>query len=211
MSSRSPADGSYRAPAAVASAELRERGSRFLAELVPIAGEAAARTQLRDIERRHPAATHHCWAWRSGWPPLERCSDAGEPAGTAGPPILRVLQGAAVSDALLVVTRWFGGVKLGRGGLARAYAGAASACLAAARLVDRRPTVTFRMVAPYSAMGAVRKLWAGPGVEVARRDFGERVVAELRVDASAVAEFESAVRNLGGVVELERIPRDTAP
>jgi uncharacterized YigZ family protein len=211
MSSRSPVDGSYRTPAGVASAELREKGSRFLAVLIPIAGEAAARTQLRGIERRHPQATHHCWAWRSGWPPLERCGDAGELAGTAGAPILRVLRGAVVSDALLVVTRWFGGVKLGRGGLARAYSGAASACLAAARLVDRRPTVSYRMVAPYSLMGAVRRLWARPGVEVARQDFGERVVAELCVDASAAAELESAVGELGGGVELERISRGTPP
>jgi hypothetical protein len=79
------------------------------------AGAAAA------IEAAHRDASHCCWAWRLGAPPRERCSDAGEPGGTAGPPILRALQTAELADALLVVVRWFGGTKLGKGGLVRAY------------------------------------------------------------------------------------------
>ena len=212
MSSRSPADASgFRAPAGVASAERREKGSRFLAELMPIDGEASAREGLRGVERRYPDATHHCWAWRSGWPPHERSSDAGEPSGTAGAPILRVLRGAGVSDALMSVSRWFGGVKLGRGGLARAYAASASACLAAARLVERRPTVAYRMIAPYTSMGPVQRVWAGPGVSVVRQDFGERVVAELSVDESSAADFEAAVADLGSAVELRRIDLSPKP
>ena len=72
----------------------------------------------------YPTPPHHCWAWRLGAPPRERSSDAGEPAGTAGVPMLQVLRGAGLSDVLAVVVRWFGGTKLGKGGLARAYAAA---------------------------------------------------------------------------------------
>src|SRR5205085_1574089 len=84
---------------------------------LPAADEAAAKALLSALEREMPNATHHCWAWRLGSPPRERGADAGEPAGTAGMPILQVLRGAGLSDVMAVVVRWYGGVKLGKGGL----------------------------------------------------------------------------------------------
>src|SRR5687768_18408079 len=120
---------SYTAPAGESRAEIREKGSRFLAVIGPAADEAAAKARLATLEREFPDATHHCWAWRLGSPPRERSSDAGEPAGTAGVPILQVLRGAGLSDAQAVAVRWFGGTRLGKGGLARAYAAAAREAL----------------------------------------------------------------------------------
>ena len=113
-------DDFFHSPVGTAEAELREKGSRFLAVVSPVESESDAREELRQLERRYPDATHHCWAWRLGWPSRERSSDAGEPHGTAGEPILRVLRGAGLSNTLAVVVRWFGGVKLGKGGLVRA-------------------------------------------------------------------------------------------
>ena len=106
----------YRAPGAESRAEIRERGSVFLAAIAPAADEAAAKAFLARLQKELPDATHHCWAWRLGAPPRERGADAGEPAGTAGVPILQVLRGAGLSDAMAVVARWFGGIKLGKGG-----------------------------------------------------------------------------------------------
>ncbi len=202
MSSRSPAETGYRAPEGPASAELRDKGSRFLAELVPAASEAEAREALADIERRRTGATHHCWAWRLGWPARERSADAGEPSGTAGAPILRALQGAGVSDALVVVTRWYGGVKLGRGGLVRAYGGAAAECLAAASLVERRETAGYVLTIPYDRSGPAERLLAAPGLAVVRRAFGERVEMVLDVAVAASVSFVQAVAVIGRGVEL---------
>ena len=116
--------GGYLAPASRGEAEIRDRGSRFRAFVLPVVDEGSARSELQRLAAEYPDATHHCWAWRIGEPPHERSSDAGEPSGTAGAPILSVLTGSQISDVLAVVVRWFGGTKLGRGGLVRAYAGA---------------------------------------------------------------------------------------
>jgi len=164
---------SYPSPAGEARAEIREKGSRFLAVIVPAADEAAAKAALAALVRRYPDATHHCWAWRLGAPPRERSSDAGEPAGTAGVPILQVLRGAGLSDVLAVVARWFGGTKLGKGGLARAYAAATRAALAALPVVTRVPIVRVTVSVPFVRVGAVKRLLRPPEVELEREEYVE--------------------------------------
>lgn len=101
---------------------LREKASLFLAELHP-AADATERTRiLAALRKRDHDATHHCFAWREGLPvQAEGSDDDGEPSGTAGSPMLRVLQGEEATDLLAVVIRWYGGTKLGTGGLVRAY------------------------------------------------------------------------------------------
>ena len=139
-------------------AEIREKGSVFLAVLGPAADEAAAKALLAGLEKEFPDATHHCWAWRLGSPPRERSADAGEPAGTAGVPILQVLRGAGLSDVMAVVVRWFGGTKLGKGGLARAYTEATRAAVADLPVVERVPVVTLAISVPYDRLGAAKRL-----------------------------------------------------
>jgi len=162
----------YPSPAGTAEAEIREKGSRFLAVLGPADGEEAAKAGLAAVARRFPDATHHCWAWRVGAPPRERSSDAGEPAGTAGVPILQVLRGAGLSDVLAVVVRWFGGTKLGKGGLARAYASATREALQALPVATRVPIVRFALQIPYERVGAVKRLIHPPAVELASEEYG---------------------------------------
>jgi uncharacterized YigZ family protein len=174
VSSRCDSPPAYRAPRAPARAELRERGSRFLALLEPVTDEGAARERLARIAREHARATHVCYAWRIGAPARERSADAGEPAGTAGAPILRVLRGAKLSDTLVVVARWFGGVKLGKGGLARAYAGSARAAVEAAIFETRVPATRIRVIVPFAAqleahlarLAQLRESLAALGLEV---------------------------------------------
>lgn len=163
---------SYLAPGGEARAEVREKGSRFLARVGPAADEAAARELLAALEREFPDATHHCWAWRLGAPPRERGSDAGEPAGTAGVPILQVLRGAGLSDVMAVVVRWFGGTKLGKGGLARAYAAATREALQVLPVVSRVPTIRVALEVPYEKVGAVKRLIRPPGVELESEEYG---------------------------------------
>jgi len=187
----------YPAPAREARAELRERGSRFLAVLAPAASEEAARQALAALAAEHPDASHHCWAFRVGWPPLERSSDAGEPAGTAGVPILQVLRGAGLSDAVAVVARWFGGTKLGKGGLARAYAGAVREALAELPVVRRVPAVELEVELPYERLGAVKRLVRPPAVEIREAAYGEVVRLTLSVHEAARSALEAALADLG--------------
>lgn len=112
--------------------------SRFLAHAAPIDDEAAARAFIETISAAD--ANHNCWAWRIGQ--AYRFSDDGEPSGTAGKPMLQAIDGQDLDGVVVVVTRWFGGVLLGSGGLIRAYGGTAAKCLQAAekrRLVARVP------------------------------------------------------------------------
>ncbi len=103
--------------------KIKIKGSVFIGTAMPVSSEAAADTVLNSIRKKYNDATHNCFAYRIGSGPgiLERSSDDGEPSGTAGRPILQVVAGRGISDILFVVTRYFGGVKLGKGGLIRAY------------------------------------------------------------------------------------------
>jgi uncharacterized YigZ family protein len=188
---------SYLAPGGEARAEIREKGSRFLAVAGPAADEAAARELLAGLEREFPDATHHCWAWRLGEPPRERSADAGEPAGTAGMPILQVLRGAGLSDVMAVVVRWFGGTKLGKGGLARAYAAAAREALQTLPVIHRVPTVRLTLEVPYEKVGAVKRLIRPPEVELAAEEYGAAARLVLVVHEERREALREALADLG--------------
>lgn len=190
----------YEAPAGESWGEVREKGSRFLAWIGPAGGEDEARAALDRLTREYPDATHHCWAWRLGAPPRERGSDAGEPSGTAGVPILQVLRGADLSDVMAVVIRWFGGVKLGKGGLARAYAGAAREALAGLPTVLRVPTVRVTLEIPYEKVGAVKRLIHPPAVELESEEYGERARLVLAVHEERKDALRQALADLGILV-----------
>lgn len=187
----------YRVPAAAGDGELREKGSRFLAVVAPVVDEEEAKERLAGVRAAHPHATHHCWAWRVGWPSRERSSDAGEPAGTAGVPILQVLRGAELTDVLAVVVRWFGGTKLGKGGLARAYSGATRVALEGLEVAVCRPTVDLAVTVPYDRLGAVKRLVHPPAVELAAEEYGEESRLVLRVVVDRRRHVEETLADLG--------------
>lgn len=112
--------------------EVEVRKSRFLAQAAPVASPDEAMAFLSEVG--DPAATHNCWAWRIH--PAYRFSDDGEPASTAGKPILVAIEGQGLDGVMVVVTRWFGGIKLGAGGLVRAYGGTAAECLRRAERIE---------------------------------------------------------------------------
>jgi len=130
--------------------------SRFLCTLAPVADTTALEAVVGAVRREFPDARHHCTASVLGEDgATARSSDDGEPAGTAGAPMLAALAGAGVTDVVAVVTRYFGGVLLGTGGLVRAYGGAVSGALAQAGLVHRRHVDLVRVAAPSAVAGRV--------------------------------------------------------
>lgn len=173
-----------------ANAELpRISGSRFVAHAAPAASEEAALAVVEERRAADPDATHHCWAYvlADG---RARSSDDGEPRDTAGAPILRHLQGADLAGVVVVVTRWYGGTNLGRGGLVRAYGDATAAVLAAAEVIQRPAMVTRRLHHPYQLTAAVHGVLAAHDAIEVSADYGAevvRTVAVRRTDAEAFA------------------------
>src|SRR3954470_3621387 len=134
--------------------ESEIKRSRFLCTLAPAAGEEAAQAVIRDVRRGHPAASHNCFAYVIGPDGrLHRAGDDGEPGGTAGTPMLQVLLGREVRDTVAVVTRYYGGIQLGAGGLARAYGGAVSAALDEIGTIERRRLVLLNVVLDHARAG----------------------------------------------------------
>lgn len=132
--------------------EHEDRGSRFLAWVFHAPDEAALRRRLAELRAEHAKARHHCWAWFGG-PGAYRFADDGEPGGTAGRPMLQVLEGAGLVEIGAVCVRYFGGVKLGTGGLARAYAGATARAVAALRRRVVPATASFWLALPFDLLG----------------------------------------------------------
>jgi putative IMPACT (imprinted ancient) family translation regulator len=167
-------DAPFRTPAAAGEAELRVKGSRFLARVEPCGSRAAAEARLEEIRRTCHDASHVCWAWRlrAEPEPGEAWSDAGEPSGTAGVPITGALRADDLWDVLGVVVRWFGGTRLGRGGLARAYRDAAAGAVRNAGRIEVMPRVKLEVRVPLDRMGEAHRVltacgavWGGQSVQ----------------------------------------------
>lgn len=143
------------APGSEARSELEVKKSRFVAYAAPAAGWAQAQDFLARIRREHPKARHVCHGFRGSGPDGERCSDDGEPSGTAGLPILGAIRSERLSNVVCVVVRYFGGIKLGAGGLIRAYGSAARQVLREAPIVVTTPKASLRVTVDASKIGAV--------------------------------------------------------
>lgn len=167
----------YLTLAAAGTAARTHERSTFLATAAPAEDEAATRTVVEQLRRRYHDARHICSAWRLGYGSACRESrhDDGEPSGTAGEPILQAIRAAGVSDAVVAVVRYFGGVKLGMGGLARAYGGTAAAALDAA---PRRRILLGRCFAvefPYAQQKSLTHHLARHGGRILASDYGQTV------------------------------------
>lgn len=152
----------------VESLEQIVKKSRFRAIAAPVASEQAAKDFL--ASHSDPGANHNCCAWRIGQ--SYRFSDDGEPSGTAGKPILQAIDGQSLDKVAVVVTRWFGGVLLGTGGLIRAYGGTAAACLRAASIIELIPTLDAKITVQFSDLALVKaKLASFSSVRIIQETF----------------------------------------
>lgn len=198
---------SYRVPGRDATAEIEVRRSRFRCAIRRVPDEPAARGVVAAVRREHPDAGHHCSAFVLGPDAaVERSSDDGEPSGTAGPPMLEALRGAAggvgVSDAVAVVTRWFGGVLLGTGGLARAYGDAVRVALdeAGTLVCERRTELVLELA--HAEAGRLESDLRSRGVTVLGVEYDVAARLRVAVPTPEVDAFADLVAGLtsGGVV-----------
>ena len=199
----------YPVPAARTRVENRIQNSRFIATLAPAATAEDAREFLAGVRAEFPDATHNCFAFVAG-PPGSTAAigsgDDGEPPGTAGRPMLSVLLNSGVGDVAVVVTRYFGGVKLGKGGLVRAYSGAVQHALREATIVQRIEWVVLRARFGYAHSDVVRRALGREDLSVLGETFGDDVSLEIRVPADRMAAIESALLDAtAGSVRIERV------
>lgn len=182
------------------------KGSRFIATAVPVSDEAAAKHALAELRAEMPDATHHCSAWRIAAPSLERANDDGEPGGSAGRPILAQLQGRGLVNAAVIVTRYYGGTKLGVGGLVRAYGGAAAAALDAAITEPYVPRVTLRIVHGYPDADVVERALTDAAVGEVDVEYGTDVRRDIEVATDRVDALADTLRDATrGRARLQRL------
>ncbi|MEQ1504237.1 MAG: YigZ family protein [Myxococcota bacterium] len=169
------------------------KGSRFVTVVGPAPDEAAAMAVVHATEAAHPGADHCCWAWRllDG---RSRSWDAAEPRGSAGRPILAQLEGHEVVNAVAVVVRYFGGTKLGVGGLIRAYGGAAGMALDRAEVVEVAATRELVIAYGYADTAAVEAALAGAPVTVIEAAYDASVTLRVRVEVDAAEALNAALR-----------------
>ena len=189
---------SYKTVGGTAKAEIVVKKSRFIASVFPVVSQDEALARLEETRKKYYDARHNCYAWQIG----KKCefikySDDGEPQGTAGIPILDILKGEGITDVLVVVTRYFGGVLLGTGGLVRAYSQAAKEGLSSAGIVTRTKYTAMEITVDYFQHGKVQYLLLKEGHKITDTVFSDKVKITVacifgKEDALSAAVSESA-------------------
>lgn len=198
----------YLVPSEYGEDEFIEKKSRFIGRIWPVETEEEALARIQEMKKKHYDATHNCWAYiiRDG---AVRFSDDGEPGGTAGMPMLQVLQREGLFNALCVVTRYFGGILLGAGGLVRAYTKGAKIAVDAAGKSMKRVWTVLYVPCPYSFYERVRLEAEAFGGIVRKADFGAEVELELLFPEAKTQEFLDRLTDMtAGTVESMEIGQE---
>lgn len=186
----------YRTIAAPAEDEFTEKKSRFIGYIAPVTTEQEATAFIEGIRARHREARHNCYAYRLRQNNLARFSDDGEPSGTAGRPILEVLQREELTDVCVVVTRYFGGILLGTGGLARAYTQGCKIAVAAAEVLCMHPAAECTLTADYGFYGKLQNLLPQYGAVPLDTAFEGDVTVRFMLRQERLAPFARALEEL---------------
>jgi uncharacterized YigZ family protein len=197
---------SFRTLAGTAETELKIQRSRFLAFAFPIESEPGAQSHLDDLSHRYHDARHFCFGYKLGVGPdtISRKSDAGEPSGTAGEPIINSIGKMDLTDVLVIVVRYFGGIKLGTGGLARAYGQAAGMALAEAGAKEVSLGREFILRFPYTHDKTIRRLLEKRKGHLVKQNYDEKVVWRIWLPHSVWRGFAETLTELtAGTVALE--------
>jgi uncharacterized YigZ family protein len=188
----------YPIPAQEARAEIKVKNSLFIATAAPVFSVEEAREFMARIKSEFSDASHNVPAYAVGYGPavIAHCSDDGEPSGTAGRPILAVLQGSGLGDLAIVVTRYFGGTKLGTGGLARAYGDAAKAVLEILPRAEKVPTHTAMLVIPYNYLERIRLLVAAHNGRILDEEFAADITVTMQFTVETFPAFQAALEEM---------------
>lgn len=191
----------YKIPAKLYRTEETIKRSRFIATVAHAFTEEDAKVFISIIKNEFPDATHNCWAFVAG-PPGDTAriglSDDGEPHGTAGKPILTVLLHSEIGEIVAVVTRYFGGTKLGTGGLVRAYSGSVKNALAGLSIKEKRDVITLTAILDYSKVTAVRQMIESFNSEIIEAKYEADVSFKIELPKNNKDSFIHAITDLTG-------------
>lgn len=180
-------------------AEIVVKKSRFIAHIAPAATEEEAAEFISDCKKEYWDARHNCHAFCVGLDPeITRCSDDGEPAQTAGKPMLDVLLSSGLKNTVAVVTRYFGGTLLGTGGLVRAYSSAVQAALQDCVVIEKKLCVLARVQVDYSLIGRLQRLIKDSPVMLQDMEYAEKATAKLIIPAGAQESFAKNLADISG-------------
>ena len=188
---------SYPIPEQQAVAEIEIKKSRFIAYARHIVSRETGMAWLEEIKAEYPDARHHCWAYQLGNPHCATnagMGDDGEPSGTAGKPILKVLQHKGIGDVMIIVVRYFGGIKLGAGGLTRAYGQAAQAVMEILPTMERIPMTELQVTCDFALEQNVRHWLNQSNGELKQVDYRQQVTLTLEIPDSEVETFCTTLR-----------------
>ena len=186
----------YLVPFENAQSEFTEKRSRFIGRVFRVESEAEARERIEQVKKQHYDARHNCWCYVIHEGGVVRYSDDGEPQGTAGQPMLNVFQREGVENVVCIVTRYFGGILLGAGGLTRAYAKSAKDALDAAGIARMSLWARYRVPCPYALFERFTRMLAPLGGVVESTDYGAEIAVTLRVPEDSTDNFAAALTEL---------------
>lgn len=193
----------YKSIAARSEGLFKDNGSRFIAFAFPVETPDQVKDIVDSLKKEYHDARHHCYAYRLGYQgDVFRANDDGEPSGSAGRPILGQIDSLGLSDILVVVVRYFGGIKLGIPGLIRAYKTSTADALAAATVIEKVAGKNFRLDFDYMSMNAVMKVLKDMGLPQEGQDFGATCSLRTRVRLAALQDFQD---RLGAVCRITEI------
>ena len=189
-------------------AEIVEKKSRFIAYVKPVDTEEEAVAFIDSIKKKHWDARHNCSAFVIGKNnELTRCSDDGEPSGTAGKPMLEVLLGQGLHNVAVVVTRYFGGVLLGTGGLVRAYQAAVKEGILASKILEKFEGARYMVETDYNGIGKIQYILAKENINTLNIDYSDKVLVEFVVKLSEenklIKELTEATAGKAGIERIE--------
>lgn len=181
----------------IISSKFRDKGSKFIGYLFPVATPEEFDKQLQQLKSRYPDATHHCYAWRIDPNNIEEfAQDDGEPSGTAGLPILNKLKSFEAVNCGCVVVRYYGGTKLGKSGLIQAYGHTAGLCLDTAEWATLIPTRNFRVIYPYSQQTQIDRLKNSYDLKEIDAQYLEKVTLEIACRSEQAEDFLANLKKL---------------
>ncbi|CNH23986.1 IMPACT family protein [Yersinia pekkanenii] len=199
----------YLIPAAPVTISEEIKKSRFITLLAHTNGVKEAKDLIQQIKQQHPTARHHCWAFVAGIPTDSQqlgFSDDGEPSGTAGKPILAQLMGSGVGEITAVVVRYYGGIKLGTGGLVRAYGSGVQQALKQIEVKYKVPQVEYTLQCDYAQLSIVETLLKQVEGQILRSEYAELVTLHLSLPATQASQVGDKLRDLSrGTLQLTPI------
>ena len=198
-----PQNDTYKSIESPSEGLYKDQGSRFIALAYPVETEAEVKEKIAAVRKEYHDARHHCYAFRLGLDgSVWRAGDDGEPAGSAGRPILGQIDSAGLSDVLVVVVRYFGGIKLGIPGLIRAYRSATADALQQAAKVDKVAGAWYSLEFGYDRLPAVMKAVKDLDLPQRAQDFGESCRMQVRVRLSLEADFLEKIEKVATFTKL---------